>query len=341
MCDDDFERIKVLGLGSFGKVTLVRDKHSDNVYALKEIKKGALTDRMKARIQMERNVMALHRNEFMVKLYYAFQSSDRVCMVMDYCAGGDLYFHLQHHRGKHSGLPKFVLSQVLLAIGHLHDHGIVYRDLKPENVLFDNDGYVKLGDFGLSKGGVFSPTEGATSLCGSLYYLAPEVLLLPQRPPESQTYGLAVDYYGLGVLLHEMIFGLPPFFAHNRDEMIEIVETQPLNLSTRIPSNLRDFLARLLKKQAEWRLGSCGGFREVKTHPYLKDVIWEKLSKRQYAPCFVPDAQEMACNFDSSYTRLPVNSTFCDEFKPTSDHDGHQRDESVIVDFEYHHQSAQ
>ncbi|CAM9805234.1 unnamed protein product, partial [Heterosigma akashiwo] len=312
VCNDDFERIKVLGLGSFGKVTLVRKKDSQNVYALKEIKKGGLTPRMRARIQMERNVMALHRNDFIVKLHYAYQDSEKVYMVMDYCGGGDLYFHLHpSRRGKNrSGLAKFVTSQVLLAIGHLHSHGIVYRDLKPENVLFDHEGYVKLADFGLSKGGVFSPTQGATSVCGSLHYLAPEVLMLPQRPSGSE-YGFAADYFGLGVLLYEMLFGLPPWFAPTRHEMVEQVKTRPLHLSSRIPPNIKDFLSRLLEMQPEQRLGSRGVL-EIKSHPYFKDVSWEKLSKRQYAPCFVPDAQEMACNFDTSYTCLPVDSSFHD-----------------------------
>mmetsp|Transcript_13791 Transcript_13791/g.17966 ORF Transcript_13791/g.17966 Transcript_13791/m.17966 type:complete len:422 (+) Transcript_13791:370-1635(+) len=339
MRKDHFSRLKVLGIGSFGKVTLVREKSSQKMFAMKQIKKVGLTDRMKTRMRMERNVMALHRHESIVKLHYAFQDEDKVYMVMDYCAGGDLYYHLHpSRRGKNkSGLAKFVISQVLQAIGHLHSHRIIYRDLKPENVLFDSEGYVKLADFGLSKAGIFSATSGATSVCGSLHYLAPEVLLLSERPEGSQ-YGFAADYWGLGILLYEMLFGLPPWFASDREAMCNKLRNKPLHLSSKLPENISDFISKLLTKDPSNRLGSKG-LEDVQSHCYFKDVSWEKLRKRQYSPCFIPSAEEDACNFDESYTRLPVQSSICvdsvsDKFKNRIG-TASSSDSSIIDDFDF------
>jgi serine/threonine protein kinase len=330
---DCFEKLKILGIGSFGKVTLVRKSSDQQLYAMKEIRKKGLTDRMRARICMERNVMALHRHSSIVKLHYAFQDSKKVYMVMDYCSGGDLYYNLHPSRrySNKNGLAKFVISQVLMALGHLHSHGIIYRDLKPENILFDEDGYVKLADFGLSKGGILSPTTGATSICGSLHYLAPEVLLMPQRPAGSE-YGWAADYWGLGILLYEILFGLPPWFASDKDEMVAKMKTKPLHISSKVPLNISDFIVRLLNKNPSQRLGSQG-VEDVKSHPYFKDVSWEKLLNRQYAPCFKPSSEEEACNFDETYTRLPLESSIA--LKKQQSTDLEIETSSIIADFDY------
>jgi len=326
---DDFEKIKILGIGSFGKVVLVRKKSNQMLYAMKEIRKSGLSERMKARIRMERNVMALHRHQFVVKMHYAFQDADKVYMVMDYCSGGDLYFNLHPSRrySNKNGLAKFVISQILLALGHLHSHGIIYRDLKPENILFDEDGYVKLADFGLSKGGIFSATTGATSICGSLHYLAPEVLLMSQRPAGSE-YGFAADYWSLGILLYEILFGLPPWFASDKDEMASKIQTRPLQISSKVPNSISDFITKLLIKNATQRLGSRG-IDEVQSHAYFKDVCWDKLLNRQYAPCFVPiTTEEDACNFDVSYTRLPVESAVAPQEQASEK-------TTIITDFDF------
>mmetsp|Transcript_25437 Transcript_25437/g.33007 ORF Transcript_25437/g.33007 Transcript_25437/m.33007 type:complete len:343 (-) Transcript_25437:1211-2239(-) len=215
VCTESFQKLKVLGIGSFGKVLLVKKRQTNSLYAMKIVKKKSLTPRMKTRIKMERNVMALHRHPFIVKLHHAFQQDDKLFFVMDYCAGGDLYYHLHPSRSSRRnicGMAKFVTAQLTLALGHLHNHGIIYRDLKPENVLFDSKGYIKLADFGLTKGGVFDSLSGAKSICGSLHYMAPEVLLLNERGPNAE-YGTAADWWGLGE--SSVIFRNSPYFDIN------------------------------------------------------------------------------------------------------------------------------
>ncbi|CAM9916316.1 unnamed protein product, partial [Heterosigma akashiwo] len=289
-----FTKIKVLGVGSFGKVVLCQKKGSDSLYAMKIVKESKLTTRMRQRIKMERNVMALHRHPFIVKLHHAFRAAGRLHFVMDYCPGGDLYYHLHPSRSSRrgaAGMAKFVAAQLCLALGHLHEHGVVYRDLKPENVLFDANGYIKLADFGLTKGGVFGPLAGARSVCGSLHYMAPEVLTLGERGPQAE-YGTAVDWWGLGVLLYEMFWGLPPWYTDDQAELVRRVKEQPLRLPPALPAPAAAFLSGLLEKDPARRLGSApcprDAARALRRHAYFHRVEFDRLLRREYAPTFRP-----------------------------------------------------
>jgi serine/threonine protein kinase len=158
---------------------LVRKKYGEEtngLYAMKVLRKSHLVKRKQIeRTKTERRVLSLVNHPFIMALHYAFQSGEKLYLVLDYCPGGELFFHLSRYRRFPERVARFYAAELLLALGHLHSHGIIYRDLKPENVLLDAEGHVKLGDFGLAKDGITSPTQGAHSMCGTPEYMAPEV----------------------------------------------------------------------------------------------------------------------------------------------------------------------
>jgi serum/glucocorticoid-regulated kinase 2 len=188
-----FEIIRVVGKGSFGKVFLVREKANQTLYAMKVLKKDYIIRKNQVEhTKTERNVLGYVHHPFIVGLNMAFQTADKLFFVLDYCAGGELFFHLGR-LGRFSEVQsRYYTAQITLAIEYVHSLGIIYRDLKPENVLLDHRGNVRLTDFGLSKEGVRDDSSGANSFCGTPEYIAPEVLL-------RQGHGRAVDWWSTGL----------------------------------------------------------------------------------------------------------------------------------------------
>merc|ERR1719296_514030 len=186
-----FPLLRVLGKGSFGKVVLVRKrtgKESGGLFAMKILRKAHLVKRRQIeRTKTERKVLSVVDHPFIMRLHFAFQGDEKLYLVLDYCPGGELFFHLSRYRRFPERVARFYAAELLLAIGHLHRRGIIYRDLKPENVLLDAEGHVKLGDFGLAKDKITDPCSGATSMCGTPEYMAPEVL-------SQSGHGFCVDY---------------------------------------------------------------------------------------------------------------------------------------------------
>ncbi|EPY32788.1 RAC serine/threonine-protein kinase, partial [Strigomonas culicis] len=224
----DFEAISVIGCGSFGKVFHVRKKGSDSdeTYAMKEMNKEVVErENLTAHIFAEKSILQTIHHPFIVKLHYAFQTKDRIYLVLDLLSGGELFFHL----GKVGTFPeqqvKFYVAQIGLALGYLHSLNIIYRDLKPENAVLDKDGFVCLTDFGLAKENVEG--TGASTFCGTPEYLAPEFLL-------GSTYGRAVDWWSLGILMYEMLFGIPPYYDQNQVVMYELILTAPLQFDSEV-----------------------------------------------------------------------------------------------------------
>lgn len=208
----DFDLLKVVGKGAFGKVMLVRKKHgsgSGQIYAMKVLKKSVVA--AKGQIEhtkSERSILCEIRHPFIVRLRFAFQSDDKLYLVTDYYNGGSLFYHLRKSRSFTEVRAKFYGAQLLSALDHLHKQHIIYRDLKLENVLMDSVGNIALTDFGLSKQNIDS-TSGASTFCGTAEYIAPELL-------KGQTYGVAVDWWSFGILLFEMMHGRTPFYDKNR-----------------------------------------------------------------------------------------------------------------------------
>lgn len=215
---------------------------------------------------------------------------------MDFCPGGELFFHLHNLGRLTEDQALFYFAEILLALEHLHSRGILYRDLKPENVLLDLDGHIRLTDFGLSKENI-SPSGRTHSFCGSPEYMSPEML-------REEGHGRAVDYYSLGALLYEMLTGLPPFYDRNREKMYAAILHDQLKLPNYVSRAGRSLLAELLEKDPRRRLGAIGGFEEIKRHIWLAKVDWDRVLKKKKSPPFIPNLR--LSNFDPEYTSAPV-----------------------------------
>ena len=227
----------------------------------------------------ERNILSNNNHPFIVKLYYAFQTSEKLFLIIEYCPNGDLSKHLIHEKIFKEPRAKFYICELILALEYLHKKDIIFRDLKPDNVLLDKDGHCKLADFGLSKEGI-SDNDYTKSFCGSVGYLAPEIIL-------NQGHGKSVDWYLLGVLFYEMIIGTIPninikkgqYYVNNRKENID------LKFPNFISKDAADLIKKLLVRNPDKRLGS--GNRdalEIKEHPYFKDVNWKKIYEKKINP---------------------------------------------------------
>jgi serine/threonine protein kinase len=224
------------------------------------------------------------------KLYFA----------LEYCPGGELFNLLQKKRQFSEEHARFYVAQIILALEHLHKLDIIYRDLKPENVLIDEVGYIRLTDFGLSKRGI-QGNKGANSVCGTPEYLAPEILF-------RTGHGKAVDWWTLGAILFEMLTGLPPFYTPNREELFEKIKFYALKYPNTLSPNARNLLEGLFKKDPEKRIGGgSGDATEIKEHPWFKDMDWDALIKKEIPAPFIPviKGETDVSNFD------PVLNFFC------------------------------
>jgi len=301
---DDFEMVRVLGKGSFGKVMLCKKIDTGMLYAIKVLKKQHVVKRKQvAHTKTERSVLGLVDHPFVVKLHYAFQTGDKLHFVLDFCSGGELFFHLGRAGRFTEKLGMFYSAEIALALGHLHTKGVVYRDLKPENILLDAEGHIKLADFGLSKEGINSGIRGTHSFCGTPEYLAPEVL-------NRTGHGTSVDWWSLGALLYEMLTGLPPWYSNDRQKMFASIRGSALRFPDHVSHLAKNILVCLLERDVTKRLGSTRDIDEVKGHPFFIPIDWEMLFQRKVKAPFIPllKNQTDTTNFDQQFTRMPINS---------------------------------
>lgn len=315
---DDFEILKVIGKGSFGKVLQVRKIDTGRIYAMKVLSKADIVRRKEVEHTLaERNVLIQASYcPFLVNLKFSFQTPEKLYLVLDYMNGGELFYHLQHEVAFSEARAKFYTAELILALQHLHRHGIVYRDLKPENVLLDCNGHIVLVDFGLCKENLTSSDQTTNTFCGTSEYIAPEVL-------KGEGYGKAVDWWSLGILFYEMTTGLPPFYSENTNLMYKKILhntlTFPENFSLPAQSLVRGFLNR----DPRLRLG--GGpedAEEVKRHEFFRDVDWSRLWKKSVVPPFKPkvESETDTSNFDPAFTSaLPVDSLSSTNESPLSE----------------------
>lgn len=301
----EFSLLKVVGKGSFGKVMQVRKKDTGRIYAMKVLQKANIINRNQVEhTRTERAVLGRIVHPFIVGLNYAFQTPDKLYFVLDYCAGGELFFHLGKEGRFREDRARFYAAQITLALEHLHTMNVIYRDLKPENVLLDHRGNVRLTDFGLSKENVFEVDRGATSFCGTPEYLAPEVL-------DRKGHGRAVDWWSLGALLYEMLTGLPPFYNKERDKLFHSILHGTLEFPPYISDVAKDICAKLLNRDPTKRLGSGpGDASEVKAHPFFAGIDWTALYELRVPIPFVPAVTSSldTSQFDSEFTNLPIVS---------------------------------
>lgn len=283
-------------------------KERGQLFAMKILKKTYLVKRRQIeRTRTERKVLSAVNHPFIMKLHYAFQTEDKLYLVLDYCPGGELFFHLSRCRRFPERVARFYAAELLLAVAHVHKHSIVYRDLKPENILLDADGHVKLGDFGLAKAGITSPVEGAHSMCGTPEYMAPEVL-------SQQGHGFCVDYWGLGMLTYEMMTGLPPWYTTDRQKLFRRLKSAPLDIPNFFSPAAADCVAALLERNPRRRLG-VAGVRSAMEHEFFRNISWRSLYARRVEapikPCESwkpPDATNAHTNGDLDLLSMPSST---------------------------------
>ncbi|KAI0720534.1 hypothetical protein C8T65DRAFT_633358 [Cerioporus squamosus] len=298
---DDFNFLAVLGKGNFGKVMLAEEKKTNSLYAIKVLKKEFIIDNDEVEsTRSEKRVFlaaARERHPFLLGLHSCFQTETRVYFVMEYVSGGDLMLHIQR---KQFSLrqAKFYASEVLLALEYFHANGIIYRDLKLDNILLTLDGHVKVADYGLCKEDMWFGSTTST-FCGTPEFMAPEILL-------EQRYGRAVDWWAFGVLMYEMLLGQSPFRGDDEDEIFDaILEDEPLYPIT-MPRDAVSILQKLLTRDPTRRLGSGkADAEEIKRHPFFKDVNFDDVLNKRIPPPYFPTINGTAdtSNFDEEFTK--------------------------------------
>ncbi|XP_044779948.2 ribosomal protein S6 kinase alpha-2 isoform X9 [Bubalus bubalis] len=302
-----FELLKVLGQGSYGKVFLVRKvKGSDagQLYAMKVLKKATLKVRDRVRSKMERDILAEVNHPFIVKLHYAFQTEGKLYLILDFLRGGDLFTRLSKEVMFTEEDVKFYLAELALALDHLHGLGIIYRDLKPENILLDEEGHIKITDFGLSKEAI-DHDKRAYSFCGTIEYMAPEVV---NRRGHTQS----ADWWSFGVLMFEMLTGSLPFQGKDRKETMALILKAKLGMPQFLSVEAQSLLRALFKRNPCNRLGAgLDGVEEIKRHPFFVTIDWNKLYRKEIKPPFKPAVgrPEDTFHFDPEFTaRTPTDS---------------------------------
>uniref|UniRef100_A0A665VEN9 protein kinase C n=1 Tax=Echeneis naucrates TaxID=173247 RepID=A0A665VEN9_ECHNA len=324
----DFRLIAVLGRGHFGKVLLSEYKKTGTMYAIKALKKGDIIARDEVESLMcEKRIFEIvniSHHPFLVNLFACFQTSEHVCFVMEYTAGGDLMMHI-HTDVFTEPRAVFYAACVVLGLQFLHDHKIVYRDLKLDNLLLDTDGYVKIADFGLCKEGM-GYGDRTSTFCGTPEFLAPEVLT-------DTSYTRAVDWWGLGVLIYEMLVGESPFPGDDEEEVFDSIVNDEVRYPRFLSTEAIGIMRRLLRRNPERRLGSGEkDAEEVKKQPFFRNVDWEALLQRKVPPPFVPciGGKEDVSNFDEEFTTEPPTLTPPREPRMLS-----RKDQDSFRDFDY------
>ncbi|GAA47566.1 protein kinase N, partial [Clonorchis sinensis] len=324
----DFRCIAVLGRGHFGKVLLTQYKTGSHYYAIKALKKAEIifrneVDTLLAEKRIFQTITEA-RHPFLVNLMACFQTKEHVIFVMEYARGGDLMLHIQQDVFSEPRAV-FYAGCVVLGIGFLHSRKIVYRDLKLDNLLLDSEGYLKMADFGLCKEGM-GPTDRTSTFCGTPEFLAPEILT-------DRSYTRAVDWWGLGVLIYEMLVGECPFPGDSEEEIFENITTQEVRYPRYLSMEATVIMRRLMRRNVNQRLGSSSeDAAEVKRQPFFRNLDFDALLERKIPPPFVPTLKgaEDVSNFDEEFTREQAVLTPAKDRPALTDND-----QAYFFDFDY------
>ncbi|KAK4316981.1 hypothetical protein Pmani_011882 [Petrolisthes manimaculis] len=325
---DQFRLISVLGRGHFGKVILGQYKNTGEYFAIKALKKGDIIARDEVEsLLAEKRIFEVAnsvRHPFLVNLFACYQTESHVCFVMEYAAGGDLMMHI-HADVFDEPRAVFYAACVVLGLQYLHDNKIIYRDLKLDNLLLDTEGYVKIADFGLCKEGMGYGDRTGT-FCGTPEFLAPEVLT-------ETSYTRAVDWWGLGVLIFEMLVGESPFPGDDEEEVFDSIVNDEVRYPRFLSIEAVAIMRKLLRKHPDRRLGASEKDAEdVKKQQFFRSVCWDDLLQRKVKPPFVPTvtSPEDVSNFDEEFTLEKPALT-----PPKDPRNLSQDDQTLFKDFNY------
>ncbi|XP_051985628.1 protein kinase C delta type-like [Xyrauchen texanus] len=303
---EQFTFHKVLGKGSFGKVLLAELKGTGEWFAVKALKKDVvLIDDDVECTMVEKRVLALAwDNPFLTHLYSTFQSKEHLFFVMEYLNGGDLMFHIQEKGRFELNRATFYAAEIVCGLQFLHSKGVIYRDIKLDNVMLDGEGHIKIADFGMCKENVFGENR-ATTFCGTPDYIAPEILL-------GQQYSFSVDWWSFGVLVYEMLIGQSPFHGDDEDELFESIRMDTPNYPRWITVDTRDMLERLFERNPSRRLGIVGNIR---AHLFFKTINWSALERREVEPPFKPKVKSPndCSNFDREFLSEKPRLSHCEK----------------------------
>eukprot|EP00127_Corallochytrium_limacisporum_P002308 Clim_evm96s109 gene=Clim_evmTU96s109 len=288
---DSFELLRTIGIGTFGRVILAQEKKYGGYFAVKMMHKEHIV-RMKQveHFNSERKLLSTIRSPFIVRMFANFQDSQRLYFVLEYVAGGELFTHLRRAGRFLPNVARFYIAELTSALDSLHSQNIIYRDLKPENLLLDFRGHVKITDFGFAKHVV----DRTWTLCGTPEYLAPEII-------QSQGHGKAVDWWALGILTYEMLVGYPPFVDSNTFRIYEKILSAPVSFPSHIEETSKQFISELLTRDPTQRIGALvDGVDDVKQHPFFGGLDWRMVDEQQLRPPIVPrlDSPGDASNYD-------------------------------------------
>jgi serine/threonine protein kinase len=262
---------------------------------MKVIRKQTIIDRNEVEhTKSERSILMKLKFPFLVGLLYSFQTASNLFFIMEYINGGELFYHLQKEKKFSELRVRFYAAEIVAGLDYLHGSGVIYRDLKPENLLLTNDGHVVLMDFGLSKEGLKNYDDSTVTFCGTPEYLAPEIL-------EGRSYNKAVDWWSFGTLVFEMLTGLPPFYSEDVQLMYSKILTSDLEIPEKLSPEAGDLLSKLLERDPELRLKDP---EKIKRHPFFRGINWTLLVEKKIQPPFVPDvnSKEDTSNIDSTFT---------------------------------------
>ena len=303
---EDFKVLKVIGRGSFGKVNLVEYLPTHETYAMKSLKKDLLIEQEQIEnTLLEKEILQTIDYPLLCGLVFCFQTEERIYFIMPFLSGGELFQHLRKFRTFDEEKVRFYGAQIALALEYLHSKGIVYRDLKPENILMDEQGYLRLADFGMAK--KLKDDEKAMSFCGTPEYLAPEIITMEGHDKNA-------DWWSFGILLFEMLCGLPPFYVENLDKMYELIKTSSVKFPKRInlSEDAKDIIRKLLEKNPKKRLGSQNGIEEIKNHPFFQSIDFNLIEQKKIKAPFIPElsSDTDVQYFDEEFTNEEVGMSY-------------------------------
>jgi serum/glucocorticoid-regulated kinase 2 len=269
---------RVLGQGAFGKVFMVENKETGKYYAMKSLRKDMIIDYQQLEAtKLEKYILTSSHHPFIVKMQYVMQNDLRVYFLMDLILGGELFTLILNEKRFSEQRTRFYSAQVILALGFLHNKKIIYRDLKPENILISEDGYIKLADFGLAR--ILNPDEQAQTFCGTAEYLSPEMI-------NEAGHDFTSDWWSVGILIYEMLIGIPPFYHKNKATMYKMIKEKdprfpdPQKHGIGISEQAEDLIRLLLNKDPKERLGSKNDANEILEHPFFEDLDLDDLMEK-------------------------------------------------------------